>query len=111
MLEINFQFFGGRGSGGGKGGGGGADRGVAQSAVNRAAQEYVQHHLYNGETFGTVESAQIVSPVDKNGYADVKIEARKDVQIPIGRDIETGQMEYDYDVEYQTITTHLKVRR
>lgn len=99
---------GGNGSGGGKRSGGG---GVAQSAVNRAAQEYVQHHLYNGETFGTVESAQVVSPVDKNGYADVKIEARKDVQIPVGRDFETGQMEYNYDVEYQTITTHLKVRR
>lgn len=103
---------GGRGSGGGKrAGGGGAGGGVTQSAVNRAAQEYVQNHLYAGETFGTVESVQIVSPVDKNGYADVKIEAHKSVQIPVGRDIETGQMEYDYDVEYQTITTRLKVRR
>lgn len=104
---------GGRGSGGAgaaRGGGSTRGEGAAQSVVNRAAQEYVQNHLNNGETFGVVESAQVVSPLDKNGYADVKIETRKSVQIPVGRDIETGRMEYDYDVEYQTITTRLKVR-
>lgn len=99
----------GSGAGGARGGGGGGR--AKQSDVNNAAQEYVQNHLNQGETFGTVESAKVVSPIDANGYADVKIETRKSVQITLGIDPETGRMEYDYDTEYQRFTTRLKVRQ
>lgn len=100
---------GGRGTGFKQGGAGGGGK-ISQAALKSAAQDYVAHHLRAGETYASVDSAEIVGPISEDGYADVEVRYHTDVQIYLGNDPETGVPEYEYDSEYSRDVYRLKVR-
>ena len=85
-------------------------RTVENSEVLQRAQDYVSHRLGTNEYSAKVISAEVVSEIDRDGIADVKVEYEVGVRIPIGIDPETGRMEIETDTEYRTGTFAMKVR-
>lgn len=121
MININIQFFGGRGSGGSGGArgkrGGSVDNKVRSSAdyvgdrsVERQINEQLNHSLGSGEEYADVESFKIISNPGNGQTGDVEAEYRVGLKIPVGYDYEIGQTEYEYDTEYRTQTFQIKLR-
>lgn len=123
MIEIDIQFFGGRGGGGsggargGRAGGGSIDSKVRSSedyvgdrSVERQINEQLQYSLGGGEESAYVESFKIISNPGNGQTGDVEAEYRVGLKIPVGYDYETGQTEYEYGTEYRTQTFQIKLR-
>lgn len=71
MLEINFQFFGGRGSGGGKGGGGSAKSGSSKNAlgIEKEFSEFQDLKMYtwtDGSRHGKKDTGELLGDVYNN---------------------------------------------
>lgn len=96
---------------GGRGAGSNMGGGVSQSQLNSAVQDYLTHNITSGTQTASLDKATIVSDVDSNGYADVKVDYSTSVRVATGYDTETNRMEYDYETEYRSDTFRIKVRR
>lgn len=83
---------------------------VSDKQVFKIAQDWVSHNLSVGEQFAKATNAEIVSDIDENGRANVKIDYETRVRVVVGYDAETQRMEYEEDTEYRTDTVRLKVR-
>lgn len=79
------------------------------STLLKTVQDWVTHHLTNGVRTSIVTDAEIISKVDKNGEADVRVSYEDSVRVLVGYDSETNQAQYDYETEYHTNTFRLKV--
>ena len=74
MFEINFQFFGGRGSGGGKGGGGSAKSGSSKNALGiekefSEFQDLKMHTWTDGSKHGKKDTGELLGDVYNNTTA------------------------------------------
>lgn len=71
MFEINFQFFGGRGSGGGKSGGGSAKSGSSKNALGiekefSEFQDIKMYTLTDGSKYGKKDTGELLGDVYNN---------------------------------------------
>lgn len=110
MIKLNLQFFGGRGASGGRGGNSNAG-GVSSTQLNNAAQDYLTHNVTSGTQNASLDKATIISDIDENGYANVKMDYTVRVRVATDYDVETGQMLYDTETEYKSDTFRIKVRK
>ena len=119
---------GGRGSKGRMGGGGGGGRinqniesleerliasgqYVGAREVERQIEDELNRFLAEGEEDARVDSFRIISNPGDGRMGDVEAEYHVDLRIPVGRDPETGDMEYEYETEYRTDTFQVVLRR
>ena len=126
MIYIDTQYFGGNGASSGKksGGAGGSKatqsveervinskRYIGQSAVESQIEDELNHNLGAGEEYAQVDSFKIVSNPGDGDFGDVEAEYHVNTRTPIGRDPETGDMEYEYDTEYRKDTFQVKLKK
>ncbi len=82
---------------------------VGEKEVEEQAYDQLKYNLAYYETHLSVTSFRIVQYPTDGGLADVDVEYDVDVKIPVGRDIETGRTEYEYETEGRKETLQLKV--
>lgn len=124
MVQINMQYFGGNGASSKKAGAGSgkatqqveervinSGRFIGQSAVESQIEDELNHNLGDGEEYAQVDSFKIVSNPGDGDFGDVEAEYHVNVRIELGRNPETGDMEYEYDTEYRKDTFQVKLKK
>lgn len=83
---------------------------VGQREVESQIEDQLNYSLSSGEEDARVDSFRIISNPGNGRTGDVEAQYHVDVRVPVGRDPETGVMEYDYDTEYRSETFQVVLR-
>ena len=82
---------------------------ASQSAVNKAAENYATYVLTSGNQSVKLDKATLVSDIDDNGYANVKMDYTTRNRVMVGFDPETRTEQYETEETYHTDTFRMKV--
>ena len=83
---------------------------VGSREVERQIEDELNYRLAEGEEYAHVDSFRIISNPGDGRTGDVEAQYHVGVRIPLGRDPETGDMEYEYDTEYRSSTFQVVLR-
>lgn len=112
MLEMNLQFFGGRGGSGSRNSSSNLSEFERMEMRDRAKTEaynYERYHLGYNETSVSHFEIESIGEPDDNGMADVTYTFDVHVSIPLGADPETGIEQYERDIETRRNTRRMRV--
>ena len=84
---------------------------VGDHSIERQIRDILNYHLGEGEQYADVDSFDIISNPGNGDFGDVEAQYHVNVKIPVGRDPETGQMEYEYDTEYRSDVFQVVLRK